>query len=58
MLQGDDASDFVRAVDIAHRRSIVSTIGAGSSEVMREVIAERRLGLPRNRPGGGKKATA
>ena len=58
VLQGDDASDFVRAVDIAHRRSIVSTIGAGSSEVMREVIAERRLGLPRNRPGGGKKATA
>lgn len=26
--------------------------GGGTSEVMREIIAERRLGLPRSRPAG------
>jgi hypothetical protein len=24
----------------------------GASEILRDIIAERRLGLPRNRPGG------
>jgi alkylation response protein AidB-like acyl-CoA dehydrogenase len=29
-----------------------STIYGGTSEVMREIIAEKRLGLPRSRPAG------
>jgi alkylation response protein AidB-like acyl-CoA dehydrogenase len=32
------------------RTSVVETIRGGSSEILREIIAERRLGLPRNRP--------
>src|SRR5262249_23448174 len=32
------------------RDAPVHLLGGGVSEVMREVIAERRLGLPRNRP--------
>jgi alkylation response protein AidB-like acyl-CoA dehydrogenase len=32
------------------RTSVVDTIRGGSSEILREIIAERRLGLPRNRP--------
>jgi alkylation response protein AidB-like acyl-CoA dehydrogenase len=32
------------------RESVVSTIYGGSSEILREIVAERRLGLPRNRP--------
>jgi len=32
------------------RDAQVRTLGGGSSEVMREIIAERRLGLPRSRP--------
>ncbi len=34
------------------RASVVETIYGGSSEIMREIIAEGRLGLPRNRPNG------
>ncbi len=33
------------------RTSVVDTIRGGSSEILREIISERRLGLPRNRPG-------
>jgi alkylation response protein AidB-like acyl-CoA dehydrogenase len=33
------------------RTSVVETIRGGSSEILREIISERRLGLPRNRPG-------
>jgi alkylation response protein AidB-like acyl-CoA dehydrogenase len=32
------------------RSAVVRTIYGGSSEIMREIIAEGRLGLPRNRP--------
>jgi alkylation response protein AidB-like acyl-CoA dehydrogenase len=32
------------------RAAVVRTIYGGSSEIMREIIAEGRLGLPRNRP--------
>jgi 3-oxocholest-4-en-26-oyl-CoA dehydrogenase alpha subunit len=31
------------------RASVVTTIYGGSSEILREIVAERRLGLPRNR---------
>jgi len=40
------------AVDAAFRYGIVGTIYGGSSEIMREIIAQRHLGLPRNRPKG------
>jgi alkylation response protein AidB-like acyl-CoA dehydrogenase len=36
-------------IDYAFRDAPVRTIGGGSSEIMRDAIAERRLGLPRNR---------
>jgi alkylation response protein AidB-like acyl-CoA dehydrogenase len=52
VLQRDDSDPFPGAVEDAFRKSVVSTIYGGSSEVMREIIAERRLGLPRTRPGG------
>lgn len=32
------------------RNAVVGTVYGGSSEIMREIIAERRLGLPRSRP--------
>jgi alkylation response protein AidB-like acyl-CoA dehydrogenase len=38
------------AVDSAFRYGIVDTIYGGSSEIMREIVAQRHLGLPRNRP--------
>ena len=34
------------------RAAVVTTVYGGASEILREIIAERRLGLPRNRPGG------
>jgi alkylation response protein AidB-like acyl-CoA dehydrogenase len=38
--------------DLEHhfRASQVGTIYGGASEIQREIIAEGRLGLPRNRP--------
>ncbi|MGY1743088.1 MULTISPECIES: acyl-CoA dehydrogenase [unclassified Blastococcus] len=39
-------------VEEAFRKAPVSTIYGGTSEVQREIVAERRLGLPRSRPAG------
>jgi hypothetical protein len=38
------------AVEEAWRRGVVGTIYGGSTEIMREIVAERVLGLPRVRP--------
>lgn len=34
------------------RAAVVTTVYGGASEILREIIAERRLGLPRGRPAG------
>jgi 3-oxocholest-4-en-26-oyl-CoA dehydrogenase alpha subunit len=41
---------FPQAVESAFRKAVLGTIAGGSSEVQREIIAERALGLPKNRP--------
>jgi alkylation response protein AidB-like acyl-CoA dehydrogenase len=33
-----------------YRESVVETIRGGASEILRDIVAERRLGLPRSRP--------
>jgi hypothetical protein len=38
-------------VEAHFRSTIVGTIYGGSTEIQREIIAERRLGLPKSRPG-------
>ncbi len=42
-------ANFIGATEGAYRRSLVGTIYGGSTEVMREIVAERVLMLPRTR---------
>jgi alkylation response protein AidB-like acyl-CoA dehydrogenase len=42
-------ADDGAAVDEAFRRGVVGTINGGSTEIVREIVAERVLGLPRVR---------
>jgi alkylation response protein AidB-like acyl-CoA dehydrogenase len=46
----DQAEAFPGEIERAFRGAVVDTIYGGSSEIMREIIAERHLGLPKNRP--------
>ncbi|MFZ6004727.1 MAG: acyl-CoA dehydrogenase [Actinomycetota bacterium] len=46
---GEDGSVLDGLVEHAFRHSVVTTIYGGSSEVQREIIAGRGLGLPRSR---------
>jgi alkylation response protein AidB-like acyl-CoA dehydrogenase len=41
--------DGLGVVELAYRHSAVTTVYAGSSEVLRSRVAEKRLGLPRSR---------
>ncbi|MEO7572887.1 MAG: acyl-CoA dehydrogenase [Acidimicrobiales bacterium] len=47
--RGEEGSVLDGLVEHAFRHSVVTTIYGGSSEVQREIIAGRGLGLPRNR---------
>jgi alkylation response protein AidB-like acyl-CoA dehydrogenase len=44
---------FGAAIEEMFRYGVVETIYGGSSEIMREIIAQRQLGLPKARPKGG-----
>ncbi len=46
---GEDGTVLQGLVEHAFRHAVVTTIYGGSSEVQREIIAGRALGLPRNR---------
>ncbi|HTX27618.1 MAG TPA: acyl-CoA dehydrogenase family protein [Streptosporangiaceae bacterium] len=50
VIQDPMADSFPQAVESAFRKAVFTTIAGGSSEVQREIIAERALGLPKNRP--------
>jgi alkylation response protein AidB-like acyl-CoA dehydrogenase len=50
VLQDPVSDSFPHAVESAFRKAVLGTIAGGSSEVQREIIAERALGLPKNRP--------
>jgi alkylation response protein AidB-like acyl-CoA dehydrogenase len=47
---GVDGAPLEGDVEAHFRSTVVGTIYGGASEIQREIIAEGRLGLPRNRP--------
>jgi 3-oxocholest-4-en-26-oyl-CoA dehydrogenase alpha subunit len=49
VLQTEDAP-MNGAIEASFRSAVVGTIYGGSTEIQREIIAERRLGLPKSRP--------
>ena len=50
VLQNEADAPLGAVIEYGFRNAVVGTIRGGSSEIMRETIAERRLGLPRARP--------
>jgi alkylation response protein AidB-like acyl-CoA dehydrogenase len=50
VLQNEADAPLGAAIEYGFRNAVVGTMRGGSSEIMREIIAERRLGLPRARP--------
>ena len=52
-IQQDDSRAPVGGwADYSIRDAPVRTVGGGSSEIQRDIISQRRLGLPRSRPRG------
>lgn len=47
---GRPAEHFPGEIEEEFRKAVVDTLYGGSTEIMREIVAERYLGLPRNRP--------
>jgi alkylation response protein AidB-like acyl-CoA dehydrogenase len=48
--RGADGVALDGELEQEYRESIVETIRGGASEILRDIVAERRLGLPRSRP--------
>jgi len=48
---GAEGAPMEGEVEAHFRSTVVSTIYGGASEIQRDIIAERRLGLPKSRPG-------
>ena len=45
-----DANMAPNCADEQRRAAVVTTVYGGTSEILRDIIAQRHLGLPRNRP--------